>query len=47
MGGTGVIDSFLGTFTQYIDSGVGLVQHDVRWLAGVLIAVDFTLAGLF
>jgi type IV secretion system protein TrbL len=47
MGGTGVIDGFLGTFTQYIDSGFGLVQGDVRWLAGVLIAIDITLAGLF
>jgi type IV secretion system protein TrbL len=47
MGGTGVIDRFLGTFTQYIDSGFGLVQGDVRWLAGVLIAIDITLAGLF
>ena len=47
MGGTGVIDDFLATFTQYIDSGFGLVQGDVRWLAGVLIAIDITLAGLF
>ncbi len=47
MQGTGVIDSFLGTFTQYIDSGFGLVQGDVHWLAGVLIAIDITLAGLF
>jgi type IV secretion system protein TrbL len=47
MGGTGVIDGFLATFTQYIDSGFGLVQGDVRWLAGVLIAIDITLAGLF
>jgi type IV secretion system protein TrbL len=47
MGGTGVIDGFLATFTQYIDSGFGLVQGDVRWLASVLIAVDITLAGLF
>jgi type IV secretion system protein TrbL len=45
--GTGVIDNFLGTFTQYIDSGFGLVQGDVQWLAGVLIAIDITLAGLF
>jgi type IV secretion system protein TrbL len=45
--GTGVIDNFLGTFTQYIDSGFGLVQGDVQWLAGVLIAIDMTLAGLF
>ena len=47
MGGTGVIDNFLGVFTQYIDSGFGLVQGDVRWLAGVLIAIDITLAGVF
>src|SRR5579863_3485616 len=47
MGGTGVIDRFLGIFTQYIDSGFGLVQGDVRWLAGILIAIDMTLAGLF
>ena len=47
MNGTGVIDNFLGTFTQYIDSGFGLVQGDVHWLAGVLIAIDITLAGLF
>src|SRR5208282_2365609 len=47
MGGTGVIDGFLAIFTQYIDSGFGLVQGDVRWLAGVLIAIDITLAGLF
>jgi type IV secretion system protein TrbL len=47
MGGTGVIDNFLGTFTRYIDSGFGLVQGDVRWLAGVLIGIDITLAGLF
>jgi type IV secretion system protein TrbL len=47
MGGTGVIDNFLGIFTRYIDSGFGLVQGDVRWMAGVLIAIDITLAGLF
>jgi type IV secretion system protein TrbL len=47
MGGTGVIDGFLGVFTQYIDSGFGLVQGDVRWLAGALIGIDITLAGLF
>ena len=47
MGGTGIIDRFLGIFTQYIDSGFGLVQGDVRWLAVTLIAIDITLAGLF
>ena len=33
MGGPGVIDGFLATFTQYINSGFGLVQGEVRWLA--------------
>jgi type IV secretion system protein TrbL len=47
MGGTGAIDGFLATFTQYIDSGFGLVQGAVRWLASVLIAIDITLVGLF
>ncbi len=47
MGGTGVIDRFLGVFTQYIDSGFGLVQGDVHWLAATLIVIDITLAGLF
>jgi type IV secretion system protein TrbL len=47
LGGTGVIDRFLGIFTQYIDSGFGLIQGDVQWLAGVLIVIDVTLAALF
>ena len=47
MTGTGVTDNSLGTFTQYIDSGFGLVQGDVRWLAGILIGIDICLAGLF
>ncbi|MGH7022268.1 MAG: P-type conjugative transfer protein TrbL, partial [Caulobacteraceae bacterium] len=47
MGGTGVIDRFLGTFTQYIDSGFGLVRGDVHALAAVLIGIDVTLAALF
>src|SRR3984957_9539575 len=37
---------FPGGLTPYIDSGFGLVQGDVRWLAGVLIGIDITLAGL-
>ena len=45
MGGTGVIDGFLATFTQYIDSGFGLVQGGVRLLAGILIVLDIKLAG--
>src|ERR1700684_3069054 len=47
MGCSRVSRKFLGPFTQYIDLGFGLVQGDVRWLAGVLIAIDITLAGLF
>ncbi len=47
MNGTGVIDRFLDTFTRYIDSGFGLIQGDVNWLASTLIAIDITLAGLF
>jgi len=47
MNNTGVIDQFLNVFTQYIDSGFGLVGGDVRWLSTTLIAIDMTLAGLF
>jgi type IV secretion system protein TrbL len=47
MGATGVIDYFLGTFTRYIDSGFGLFQAMCAGLAGVLIAIDITLAELF
>lgn len=47
MGGIGIIDQFLGTFTQYIDSGFGLVGGDVGYLATTLAAIDITLAGLF
>src|SRR5206468_10055221 len=47
MGGTGIIDQFLETFTRYIDSGFGLLGSDVGYLATTLAAVDVTLAGLF
>jgi len=47
MGGTGVIDRFLEVFTRYIDSGFGLLQGEVKWVAGVLIAIDLVLAALF
>ena len=30
MGGTGVIDRFLGVFTHYIDTGFGLLQRRGR-----------------
>ncbi|CDN94543.1 MULTISPECIES: P-type conjugative transfer protein TrbL [Rhizobium/Agrobacterium group] len=47
MGGSGVIDSFLGTFTQYIDSGFGLLSGEVTFIATTLIVIDVTLAALF
>ncbi|TAJ26039.1 type IV secretion system protein, partial [Bosea sp. (in: a-proteobacteria)] len=47
MGGTGVIDQFLETFTRYIDSGFGLLGGDVGYLATTLAVIDLTLAGLF
>ncbi len=47
MGGTGVIDSFLGIFTSYIDSGFGLLGGEVAFIASTLIVIDVTLAALF
>ncbi len=47
MGGIGIIDQFLETFTRYIDSGFGLLGGEVRYLATTLAAIDITLAGLF
>jgi type IV secretion system protein TrbL len=47
MGGTGVIDSFLGVFTSYIDSGFGLLSGEVAFLATTLAAIDITLAAIF
>src|SRR5437764_13220670 len=47
MGGTGIIDQFLETFTRYIDSGFGMLGGDVGYLATTLAAIDVTLAGLF
>ena len=47
MGGTGIIDQFLETFTRYIDSGFGLLGDEVGYLATTLAAIDVTLAGLF
>ena len=37
MGGTGVIDNFLGVFTSYIDSGFGLLGGEVAFIATTLI----------
>ena len=47
MGGTGVIDRFLETFTRYIDSGFGLLSGEVAFLATTLAAIDITLAAIF
>ena len=47
MGGTGVIDRFLETFTRYIDLGFGLLGNEVAFLATTLAAIDVTLAALF
>jgi len=47
MGGTGVIDRFLEVFTSYIDSGFGLLQGEVAFVATSLIVIDVTLAALF
>ena len=47
MGGTGVIDRFLAVFTQYIDSGFGLLGGEVAFIATTLIVIDVTLAALF
>lgn len=42
-----VIDSFLATFSTFIDSGFGLLGGEVRYLTTALIVIDITLAGLF
>jgi type IV secretion system protein TrbL len=47
VGGTGVIDNFLGVFTSYIDSGFGLLGGEVAFIASTLIVIDVTLAALF
>ena len=47
MGGTGVIDRFLEVFTRYINSGFGLLNGEVAFLATTLAAIDITLAAIF
>ncbi|NCP44611.1 MAG: P-type conjugative transfer protein TrbL [Sphingomonadales bacterium] len=47
MQSTGVIDRFLDVFSRYIDSGFGLLQGEVAFLATTLIVIDVTLAALF
>ncbi|MCF3948052.1 P-type conjugative transfer protein TrbL [Acidiphilium iwatense] len=41
-----IIDHFLNVFSQYINSGFGLISPDVGFLVVVLIGIDATLAGL-
>ena len=43
---TSVIDHFLNVFSNYINSGFGLISPDVGFLVVVLIGIDATLAGL-
>ena len=47
MNDTGVIDQFLAVFTQYIDSGFGLLGGEVAFLSSTLIVIDVTIAALF
>ncbi|MGC0320874.1 type IV secretion system protein TrbL [Bradyrhizobium sp. USDA 326] len=47
MNNVGVIDTFLNTFTTYIDSGFGLIKGEVTYLSSTLIVIDIALAGLF
>ncbi|SCW50259.1 type IV secretion system protein TrbL [Sphingobium faniae] len=47
MSDTGIVDTFLDTFTSYIDSGFGLLGGEIGFLSSTLIAIDVTIAGLF
>lgn len=42
-----IVDSFLNTFSTYIDSGFGLLSGDVAFLTTTLIGIDVTLAALW
>jgi type IV secretion system protein TrbL len=47
MNDLGVIDRFLNVFSRYIDSGFGLLGHEVAFLTATLVVIDMVLAGLF
>jgi type IV secretion system protein TrbL len=47
MNDVGVIDRFTNVFSQYIDSGFGLLGGEIAFLTATLVAIDITLAGLF
>ena len=42
-----VIDTFMDTFSSYIDSGFGLLGSEVDFLVATLIVIDLVLAGVF
>jgi len=42
-----IIDQFLSVFSQYIDSGFGLLRGEVAYLTATLVVIDMTLAGVF
>ena len=42
-----VIDTFMDTFSGYIDSGFGLLGSEVDFLVATLIVIDLVLAGVF
>jgi type IV secretion system protein TrbL len=42
-----VIDQFTNVFSQYIDSGFGLLGGEIAFLTATLVVIDMTLAGLF
>jgi len=42
-----IIDQFLSVFSQYIDSGFGLLRGEVAYLTATLVVIDMTLAGIF
>ena len=43
----GIIDQFVKTFSDYIESGFGLIDADVHFLTAFIIGIDITLAGLY
>jgi type IV secretion system protein TrbL len=43
----GVIDQFTNVFSQYIDTGFGLLRGEVAFLTATLVVIDITLAGVF
>ncbi|MBH3398348.1 P-type conjugative transfer protein TrbL [Pseudomonas fluorescens] len=47
MNDVSIIDHFLNVFSNYIDSGFGLLRGEVAFLTATLVAIDMTLAGLY